>query len=340
MNLAESHGLKMTFFAEVGQQLAFLEQAGTDSELTRQARLWEEAIGLMLARGFDVQMHVHPHWFRAKRDVNGFALDRNWNLATYPPDERRAILAKSTTYLRQLVAKHAPGVEVEVFKAGSYGTQPSAGLLRDLREAGFRLVLGVQKGLRIDHPDFQADCMNLEEDTLPYCPVIDDICRVGDGDADLTVVPMTHYVVDIRSKAARVVRRLVQAARPAKEPAGAASGATRAPSPLVPSFRQRVTQQLLGRSYARLDLGSGQRFTEWKWALDRIMARLADAFEAPVPFTIECHSKNIPGNEEQVRRFWDYLFTAYDERIETETMSGLLNRIDAGAITIRKRPAR
>ncbi len=335
MDLAEQHGTRLTFTAEVAQQLAFLRHAGEAPGLAVQARLWEEAVGLMLARGFDVQLHIHPHWFRARFENGAFRLDRDWNLATYPQEERADILRKSVACLRE-VKSRAGEDAVTVFKAGSYGMQPWPGMLAGLRDAGIQLVLGVQKGLRIDHPDFQADYTQLEEPVLPYYPDTEDVCRVGTPDAGLVVLPVTHYTVGPRDKAARLARRLSPARMLRRPDDGLDAFAPRGEpeSPLVPSTAQRMAQAF-GTAHARLDLGSGQSFVEWKWALDAMMKKLLAHLSPVVPLVIESHSKNFAGNTGALRRFFAYLFEAYGAHIETETLGGFARRIATGEIPVR-----
>lgn len=336
MDLAERHNAKLTFTAEVGQQLAFLRHTAEDPGLAVQARLWEETIGLMLARGFDVQLHIHPHWFRARFEGGAFRLDRDWNLATYPEEERAGILRKSVAYLREVKERAGGDTGVTVFKAGSYGMQPWPGMLAGLREAGIQLVLGVQKGLRIDHPDFQADYTQLEEPVLPYYPDAEDVCRVGTPETGLVVLPVTHYTVGLGGKAARLARRLspTRWLRKPEDGLDVFAAAPETPSPLAPSKAQRLAQAV-GAAHARLDLGSGQAFIEWKCALDAMMRKLLAHPAEAVPLVIESHSKNFAGNTRALRRFFTYLFETYGTHIETETLGGMARRIAAGELPIR-----
>jgi hypothetical protein len=60
LDIYERHGLKASFNAEVMQQLYHLKFGADNPTLLGLAREWEACVGEAVARGHDVQLHVHP----------------------------------------------------------------------------------------------------------------------------------------------------------------------------------------------------------------------------------------------------------------------------------------
>ncbi|MCL4216304.1 MAG: hypothetical protein KJ052_04770 [Candidatus Hydrogenedentes bacterium] len=337
MNLAKSFDFRLTFTVEVLQQLTFLKYADGDSNLRLQAELWESTVALMLENGFDVQLHVHPHWHHSEFRDGFFYLDRNWNLAAYPAEERRLILKTAHDYLAALLKKYNSQTPLCAFKAGSYGIQPSAGILEDLSTLGIKVLLGVQKGLLINTPTFSADFRELEEHTLPYYPDPSDINKVADTKTSIVSVPIAHYVSGFGDKYRHFKRHITDKLRANQSGLmyyNNVPSEIQTYNPLKNSRGHRIKEQFLTSPYRHIDLGSLQTFAEWRCALDQIIRRLRVHPSPVVPFILESHTKNFFGRWEDVKRFFDYFLTQYGSFVEFDTLAGLAKRLSKGEIEI------
>ncbi|HYR07964.1 MAG TPA: hypothetical protein VEQ60_09355 [Longimicrobium sp.] len=326
MRVADRLGMKVTFMAETLQQLAMRARAADgDRGLAAQAELWEHSVRLFVDRGHDVQLHLHPQWDGAEYRDGFFRLGRQWNLAAHPAPARRRMIAESIACLTELLRPQRPDFAIHAFKAGSWGLQPSAGVLEDLEAAGVRVVMGVGRGIRYQTADFHADYDGLEEDTLPYHPDYEDIRRVSAVPRPLVVLPLPHYVLGAGGFARKARRRLLDARR------GPAGGrfAYLGPIPadvagLAPMGPARGSRGGLMqfRDTRTLDIAAGT-FEEMRVGLDQAMDRCLRADAPVVPLVLQSHTKGYEGNWADLERFFAYLVERYGRVIEFRTLSEL-----------------
>ncbi len=325
MRLAKDTGITLTFMAELGQQLAFRRFADRDRNLGIQATLWEECVGLIAAEGFDIQPHIHPHWFRSRYEAGFIHVDRNWNLATYEDDERRTILHESFAYLTETVQRANPAYEINTFKAGSHALQPSLNFLSDLKDEGIHVVMGPRKGMKTLNAEFAIDYRTLEEGTLPYHPDFEDVTKVGE-DRGLIVLPMTYWDMDLAGKMHLIMRRLsprlLMAGRRNRYPYhGDVPDTIRRLNPRVDQSESAFVRKLLKPYRTGLNLAGPQTFGELKHTLDAMVDRLRRTETESAPLVIESHSKDHEGNWETLRRFFAYMVERYSSIMEFMTLT-------------------
>ncbi len=321
--LADRLGMKVTFMAETLQQLAMRARADGDRGLAAQADLWDHAVRLFLDRGHDVQLHLHPQWDGAEYRDGFFRLGRQWNLAAHPAPARRRMIADSIAYLTGLLRPQRPDFAIHAFKAGSWGLQPSGGLLADLEAAGVRVVMGAGRGIHHDTPDFYADYTGLEEDTLPYYPDYEDIRRVSAVPRPLVVLPMPHYVLGAAGFARKAGRRLVSRG------GGGVAGRFAYLGPIPPDVaalspmgppRGSRGGLMQFRDTRTIDIAAGS-FEEMQVGLDQAMERCRRADAPVVPLVLQSHTKGYEGNWGDLERFFGYLVNRYGRMIEFQTLT-------------------
>ena len=325
MRIAKDAGIALTFMAELGQQLAFRRFAERDRSLALQVRLWEDCTGLMIDEGFDVQPHIHPHWFRGQYRDGFIHVDRNWNLATYEDYERKSILRESFTYLTERMRNVNSDYAINTFKAGSHALQPSKRFLTDLRDEGIRVVLGPRSGMKILNAEFALDYRAMEEGTLPYYPDLDDINAVGE-DNGLAVLPLTYWDMDLRGKAFAVRRKLSLLLRRTHSVDrfpyyGDVPESIRALNPRVDQSESAFVSKFLKPFRTGVNLAGSQSLAELKHALDAMVNRLLQVDAEAVPLVIESHSKDHEGNWETLARFFDYMTVQYGSTMEFMTLT-------------------
>jgi hypothetical protein len=323
LGLADRLGMKVTFMAETLQQLAMRARADGDRGLAAQAELWDHSVRLFLDRGHDVQLHLHPQWDGAEYRDGFFRLGRQWNLGAHEAPARRRMIAESTAYLVDLLRPQRPDYAIHSFKAGSWGLQPSAGVLADLEAAGVRVVMGAGRGIHYRTADFYADYEGLEEDTLPFYPDYEDIRRVSAVARPLVVLPMPHYVLGAAGFARKARHKL--AAR-----GGGAAGdrfAYLGPIPtevsgLSPMGQPRNShgRWMRFRDTRTIDIAAGT-FEEMRAGLDQAMERCLRADAPVVPLVLQSHTKSYEGNWGELERFFTYLVERYGRMIEFQTLT-------------------
>jgi hypothetical protein len=320
--------MKLTFMAEVMQQLKHREHGGSDRNLRVQAELWDENVRMIMERGHDVQLHLHPQWLGARMESGRFSVGGSWNIATYSSEDRRAMIEAAITYLRDLLLPLDATYSVHTFKAGQWGLQPSGGLLQDMEDAGIRVVLGVGKGIVYRTSDFEADYTGLEEEVLPYYPDYNDIRRVSGRKRSIVVLPLPHYTVGPAMLARQIARRVLNRGRGDDRlyyypglPSNQAGH-----SPMGPRHIRRSAILKQRGDLRSLDIGSAT-FEELRLAIDQIIQRALDAEPEVVPVVLQSHTKAYLGNWRDLTRFFQYLVDRHGRHIEFQTFSEFVRRL-------------
>ena len=340
MGLARELGFRLSFMVELGQQLAFLRFAGKDANLGIQARLWEDTVRLMWANGCDVQPHIHPQWFRS-RYLDGYIhVEGNWNIATYDEPERRSMISESFDYLRTLLRQTDSAYEITAYKAGAHALQPSGGILDNLAQQGVGLVMGPRLGMSTITRDFFVDYRQMEESTFPYCPNSEDVNRVG-PDRGIVVLPMSYWDVDLAGKWHLISRklapgRLVRRSTDRFPYQRRIPESIRTLDPRAGHSERDPLRKLLKPYRAGLNLSGPQSFAELKHILDRMVERLSGLDGNIVPLVIECHSKDLEGNWENLVAFFRHLVELLGDRAEFMTVSQFLAATRANPGLVRR----
>lgn len=178
MDLYERLQIRSTFNVEVLQQLAFERYAPDDAELRADRDAWKTSVREMVARGFDVQLHLHPQWLGAERVDGWWRLGTRWNLADYSIDELRQMMKPAMDYLRPIIAPHTP----VSFRAGAWGIgPPSRALFEVLLENGISLDVSIVNGSKYDGEGIKLDYTTLDSPNLAYRPDLDDGRHIARG---------------------------------------------------------------------------------------------------------------------------------------------------------------
>jgi len=330
LRMAKTYGFKISFMVEVLQQLAYRRYEHDFEDLRIQADLWDSCVLRMRDEGHDVQLHIHPQWYGARIDTQGyFLLSQQWNIATYDAASRMEMLRQSIHYLTSLLSASGTPHEIHSFKTGAWAIQPSEGILQDLEAVGIKIVLGVGKGLYFKGEDFFVDYRGLECADLPYFPDYTDICRVSPVQTSVIVCPLAHYRVRCRD----VLLRLLHTAR---EHLGPDQPTARLRG--IPSF-VRSTSPMSGHMRLRLvrplDVAANP-FGELVHAFKTIIRRAESADRALIPVVIQTHSKKYSGNWTTLERFFKYLTDEYKRQIVFLTLSELLPHLNEIALLRRE----
>jgi hypothetical protein len=104
MDLYDRLGIKSTFNIEVMQQLAFEKHADSNTGIRAGRDAWRHTVRTMVARGFDVQLHIHPQWVDAELIDGWWKLGRRWNIADYTSGEIGRMMNAAISYLQDFVA--------------------------------------------------------------------------------------------------------------------------------------------------------------------------------------------------------------------------------------------
>jgi hypothetical protein len=95
--------------------------------------------------GYEIGLHLHPQWYRAKRESGNWRLDGSeYNLCVLPEDRIRQIIGRSVEFLRRVLT--SPDYSPFSFRAGNWLFQPTQTAAKILSEYGIRVDSSVFKG--------------------------------------------------------------------------------------------------------------------------------------------------------------------------------------------------
>ena len=134
--LLELHGGRLTLFAETGQQIYFRAHALDDRAAPVEAQM-----RALLARGHDVQLHIHPMWFFAPPPRDGVvSLDPElFDLSLLPRADIMRIVGQSVDYLKSVLCPICPNYAPRAYRAGAWSMRNTDVLFDILHDHGIRI---------------------------------------------------------------------------------------------------------------------------------------------------------------------------------------------------------
>ncbi|WP_199482740.1 hypothetical protein [Vibrio owensii] len=148
LNVLESQSVKATFFVEQLEVEALIErgkQSKKGSRYHREAKALEAQLLKIVKSGHDIQLHLHPQWYRAKQVGSSWQLNFNWWRFSALPYEsaddsmpgKKNLLLHGKSYLESLLKPIYPNYECIAFRAGGYNLGFEDSTFRALSECGF-----------------------------------------------------------------------------------------------------------------------------------------------------------------------------------------------------------
>ena len=130
-NLAKGLDVSYTFFVDVG----YLIQAEKYPKLSSEVKLVKSQILKMLQLGHDVQLHIHPHWEKAKYIGDSWKMNviNFYKLSDFNKEDQLRIVKTYKLYLEKLI-----GRKVTTFRAGGSCIQPFSDLYNIFKEVGLK----------------------------------------------------------------------------------------------------------------------------------------------------------------------------------------------------------
>ena len=152
MDILDRHGLRAVFFVDPMPSLLWGIEATAD------------VVGPILARGHDVQLHLHTEWLALTGNATPFGARTGNNIKDFPLDEQCRLLDYGRSVL---MAAGAP--PPSAFRAGNYGANDDT--LRALAQLGMSFDTSHPPGIAKSACDISLG----REDRLPrrHCGVIE-----------------------------------------------------------------------------------------------------------------------------------------------------------------------
>lgn len=200
LDLAEQLGTRVTLFVDVCECWAFEDlNDGEETEGSSPGRAIRSQLREAVARGHDVQLHVHPQWLGARRQsgVDGWLLrmDR-WRTGLLPAFEDsgdgitvHTLIQRGVEWLEGLLRPVDSEYRCRAFRAGAWSIQPEGAVLEALAANGIRFDTTVAPGARRDNGLTYFDFTKAPRDKSLW-PIAERVDCPAGADALLTEVPI------------------------------------------------------------------------------------------------------------------------------------------------------
>lgn len=324
LKIANRAGIKISFMIETAQAMKYEEKCNQSKQIFNQLNLWKESIKMIDSMGGDLQLHLHPQWLDAKFENDRFLLSDKWSIGQYNESEQQKLVQHGIRILQSIVSKD---LQIKGFKAGSWGLQPSASILKVLDKEGINIVMGVRKGLKI--PGIGLDYTNLDEvGTMPYYANYNNITKVGNG--NIVVLPLAPYSPDILTffKYALNNKLSKHNNRDINYLKNIEAGETKLTNPLDSKEKLKFS---LKPYTTHLKIGN-EKFSYLKKSFDYQMNRLKNIDNTNV-LVIETHTKMFHGYLKDIDMFLHYIGDKYGDLIESVNISDLHKLIQNNTIS-------
>ena len=334
--VCEQLGIPLTLFCDVACLWRY-RTLGRD----RFPDLAEGQLQDAVARGHDVQTHLHPHWLTARFTDGQYHFDpAHYLLGTLSQDPAdcllriRQLLARARDMLTTLLRPHAPKYRCLAFRAGGYGLQPGEGMiLQALLETGYRIDSSIIPGAV-----FRTNVQRVDFSSVPQAPNyglspsggLSQPAVAGEGIFEIPIAAMRVGVADARWVNGRTaVWRAVDIllGKELRRPVRGHPCNALAPGPVAGRIRRAYwgARACLDVRFHRLELSTDAR----------LMAACARAYLAPfegrggdVFFSLNSHPKGVTsGHLQALRRFHAHMVAHFGGQLQALTFQQAWQKI-------------
>ena len=306
LSVLDRFGARVTIMAEVAEILAFKRQY----EFRSVVAMIEDQLRSAVARGHDVQLHLHPAWFNAQYDGDRWHLDSSeYALVGLPLSRISECLRWGKEYLEELLRPVRSTYRCVAFRAGNWLIQPAREVVTALERHGFRYDTSVFKHGWGSAGPYVLDYRSAHDELFSWVVDPDDINRSSER-VGLREVPifsrkvlLTSMLTPRRLSMQRHLRRRI-----------ALDGA--ADSTRLGAGRQVSALRLF---YPKKFDFCRMTFREMREYLHCAIAR-CDGADKPVPVVAIGHSTELADGG-QLRRFLEYVRTACRTEVAWTTFS-------------------
>lgn len=149
LDVAKKHGLRITFFVDVGMLLCMDRLACNERALASDAGRIRSHIGRLAGDGHEIALHIHPHWEDARYLAGDWDFSATrYRLADFGDDEAADIVARYSACLADIA-----GAPVTVYRAGGFCIEPFRQIRSALLKAGVTVDSSVVPDAYLDDRD-------------------------------------------------------------------------------------------------------------------------------------------------------------------------------------------
>lgn len=185
MNLYDDYGIKNTFNVETMQGLSFREYSAKDKNVHNDFTFWIQAIEEMIDRGHDIQLHIHPQFYKAQRINHYWKINKSWSFEDYTKNQIDDMVQSAHHYLKEITLNKS----IKSFRSGSWSIQNCPHLFNSLEKIGIKMDISIVDGLYYEGGGINLDYRNVESPYMPYYPNYEDARTISKTKTEIVEIP-------------------------------------------------------------------------------------------------------------------------------------------------------
>lgn len=285
LRIAERFSVPVTLFVDVSEFRRM--ETAEDVHIRTANEDVKRQLRDALARGHDLQLHLHPQWDDARLiGPRQFKVDvSRWRIANLKPEEIQTQLSDGKRWLETLSREIRPDYRCVAFRAGAWGIQPATAVLSALRETGIPIDSTVAPGTHSIHPYGEYDFRRAP--SAASWMVWDDVCETTAREGTMEA-PIATGRIGARRRIGRLIRDRRQGT-------GVPAGVE------VPPSRDRVLplERLHALTQVRRRLRLDPAIMDGRDLIAVTQEWIAQRTEEPTPIVLITHSKAFGASAER-----------------------------------------
>jgi len=327
MELFESLKINMTFNIEVMQQISFERYSSVYLSIKKYKEYWKKTISIMLDRGFDVQLHIHPQWFTANYDGEYWRLDKRWNISDYTEEQIEFFIKNSLDY----ISENFDGLKPISFRGGAWGVWPSGVLFPILEKYGIKIDISMVNGLFSNSENMNLDYRDLESPYLPYYPDYNDVRKISKKITEIIEIPTQSFKRDWKFKIKKAYLKFLST--------DIKGSKDKIISNRSKNFGLNENIKKIKKDYIIMDLANLD-LSALKIGFDILIKRaLISDFKGSVitPLVLESHTKDLNNYQlSSIKKSIEYVLNKYGSIVKFSTISEIYKNINLIKPIIKK----
>jgi hypothetical protein len=176
LRLFDKYGAKLTIMADIAEILKFKEYA---EQKKRDDYHYKDIVSQLreaLARGHDVQLHIHSSYFNARHNGHQWVQDwTEYNFAGLGLDRMRMMVRQGKEFLESILRPVDPNYRCIAFRAANWSVSPAENVVETLLDNGMEIDTSIFKyGRRTGLVKF--DYSGAHSEIVPWPASQEDLC--------------------------------------------------------------------------------------------------------------------------------------------------------------------
>ena len=134
LDLCDKLQVRVVFFVDVLCLIRFRALENDSFEQSARKQLTE-----IVAKGHDIQLHLHPHWFTSRLESGIYQPADHFKLADFSESEIADMVVQGINYLNEIAKPIKPDYSCLAFRAGGFNLENSALIFNVLEQNGIQI---------------------------------------------------------------------------------------------------------------------------------------------------------------------------------------------------------